>query len=197
MSNARNLALLLPNASGQLPDANLAAIAASKLSGQLQVSNHRSGTVIGSAVAYDNTAYTSTTGAPYIPVSVSYTPKLSSAESDILMLGVISHGLGPKGVSLDPFGLSCYFLWNGSQMGYGVYSDVFAGSGDGVNYGPEYDVRTCTLQQKSYATWSAGTPITIALCADGDGTGGIFINRCAASTGIKGVCSLTVLEIKK
>lgn len=46
MSNARNLARLLPNASGQLPDANLAAIAAGKVSGQLADSNMSSGSVL-------------------------------------------------------------------------------------------------------------------------------------------------------
>lgn len=46
MSNARNLARLLPNTSGQLPDANLAAIAAGKVSGQLADANMSSGSVL-------------------------------------------------------------------------------------------------------------------------------------------------------
>lgn len=46
MSNARNLARLLPNTSGLLPDANLAGLAASKLSGQVPKANAVSGSVI-------------------------------------------------------------------------------------------------------------------------------------------------------
>ena len=45
MSNARNIARLLPNVSGQLPDTNLASIAANKLVGQLPGGNMPSGSI--------------------------------------------------------------------------------------------------------------------------------------------------------
>lgn len=89
MSNARNLARLLPNASGQLPDANLAAIAAGKVSGQLADANMASGSVLQVVQTVLTTPFTGSPGGSgnFVGVtglSVSITP--ASATSKILVM---------------------------------------------------------------------------------------------------------------
>lgn len=92
MSNARNLARLLPNSSGQLPDANLAAIAAGKVSGQLADANMSSGSVLQvvqglykGATTVNSNSYVS------IPVSATITPV--SSTSKILVSAVVHCGM--------------------------------------------------------------------------------------------------------
>lgn len=165
--------------------------------GAITVSKLSSGCVVGYAANSSSTSYTSTDGNRYDIVTVSYTPKFSSAQSDILLFGLVAHGLGPRSTNLDSYGLTAGFVWGGTVQGIGQYSDVFAGSGDGIGYGPEWDVRTFSLQQKSSASWSAGSPITIGVYADGDGTSGIFINRCYANASSRGTCAITVIEVLK
>lgn len=86
MSNARNLARLLPNASGQLPDVNLAAIAAGKVSGQLADANMSSGSVIQvvSGQLYSDRVTISSSSFVPVGAGVSITPL--SASSKILVL---------------------------------------------------------------------------------------------------------------
>jgi hypothetical protein len=155
------------------------------------------GKLVGYAVATNTTAYTDTTGNPYSVVTISYTTKSASTASDIIISGIVAHGLGPAGTNLDPYGLTVAIKENSSTYSPGTYADVFAGSGTGISYGPEWDVRTASITLKSTNVWSAGETITYTLIADGDSTGGIFINRCAANSTNRGTSSLTIMEIAK
>lgn len=155
------------------------------------------GAIVGGAMDYDSTPYTTTSGLKYTVASASYTPKFDSGDSDIYMFGVVAHGLGPYNTNLDSYGLQVGFEINGSNTGVAQYADVFSGSGSGVGYGPEWDVRTFAINYKHTGTWTAGTAITFGIYADNDGTGGIFINRCEANGGARGTSSIHILEIKK
>ena len=155
------------------------------------------GTVVGGAMNHNSTAYYSNSGLKYTVTSVSYTPKFASGDSDIYLFGVLAHGLGPVNTNLDPYGIYVGFDINGSNTGIGQYVDVFAGSGSGVGYGPEWDIRTTCINYKHYGTWTVGTAITFGIYADNDQTGGIFINRCAAHNGDRATSSIHILEIKK
>lgn len=86
MSNARNLARLLPNASGQLPDANLAAITAGKVSGQLADANMSPGSVIQvvQAVKTDTFSSNSSSFVDITGLSTNITPL--SASNRVLVL---------------------------------------------------------------------------------------------------------------
>ena len=174
-------------------------------SGQIMVSQGSSsapiwrdgGKLVGFSASQDSTSYTSTSGSPYTVISISYTTKLASTASDILIFGAVAHGLGPAGTNLDSYGLQVLIQEAGANYPPGQYMDVFAGSGTGVGYGPEWDIRTTVISQKSSNVWSAGTTITYNLIADGDSTGGIFINRCTANTANRGTSYLTIMEIAK
>ena len=78
MSNARNLARLIPNSSGQLLDANINGISASKLSGAIPAANQTSGAVI-QTLYFQNNATTSTTAATYDWFDQTITPKLTNS----------------------------------------------------------------------------------------------------------------------
>jgi len=160
-----------------------------------------SGTVVGSAMSHNSTAYTTTSGARYTVASVSYTPKFSSTQSDIYLFGVVAHGIGPKETNLDTYGLAVGFEIDGSVTGTAQYADVFTGEtpggASGISYGPEWDIRTCAINYKNYNSWSAGVATTYGIYADNDSTGGLFVNRCAANAGNRGTSSIHVLEILK
>jgi hypothetical protein len=84
MSLARNLARLFPNASGLLPNANIEAMAASKLTGQVPDANAPSGSVI-QVVSATSTASVETSSTTFTNfLSASITP--SSASNKILCL---------------------------------------------------------------------------------------------------------------
>lgn len=85
MSLARYLASLL-NSSGQVPDAKLVALAASKLTGQVPDANAPSGSVIQVAQA-TSTGVTSTSGGTYIATTLAVSITPSSASSKILVFG--------------------------------------------------------------------------------------------------------------
>lgn len=78
MSNARNIARLLPNTSGQILDSNLGSLAASKLTGSISASNQTSGTVV-QTLYYQNNATTSTTSSNYDWFDQTITPKLTNS----------------------------------------------------------------------------------------------------------------------
>lgn len=62
MGLARNLARLLPNSSGLLPNANIEAVAASKLTGQVADANAPSGSVVNYQLNTDTSTYTANPG---------------------------------------------------------------------------------------------------------------------------------------
>jgi len=91
MSLARYLASLL-NSSGQVPDAKLVALTASKLSGQVPDANAPSGSVIQVVQQVVTANYSGTSGAEvYTGMSTSITPAF--ANSQILVLFGIASGL--------------------------------------------------------------------------------------------------------
>lgn len=91
MSLARYLANLL-NSSGQVPDAKLVALTASKLTGQVPDANAPSGSVIQVVQTVKLDAFTTTSLTPVdvTGLSVSITP--SSASSKILVLAQVAGG---------------------------------------------------------------------------------------------------------
>lgn len=110
MSNARNIARLLPNASGQLPTANLqdSSIIASKLSsGSVLASSLSAGSIVGYASyltqpANDNYTTISADTDYQTQVSLSYTPKFANslllihAEHQVRIINALGGTLGIK-----------------------------------------------------------------------------------------------------
>lgn len=97
MGIARNIARLVPNGSGLLPNANIEAVAASKLTGSVALETQVSGTLpdanapSGSVIQVQETSSTtsiSTSTSTYVDLfSVSITPQ-SSSNKILLMIGV-------------------------------------------------------------------------------------------------------------
>jgi hypothetical protein len=85
MSLARNLARLFPNASGLLPNANIEAMAANKLTGQVPDANAPSGSVIQVAEATRSTEFSFTTVHPTYTQYVSGAITTTIANSRILI----------------------------------------------------------------------------------------------------------------
>ncbi len=96
MGIARNLARLVPNGSGLLPNANIEAVAASKLTGQVPDANAPSGSVIQVVQAFKSDTFTSNPGAmnwtDVTGLSLSITP--SSASSKFFIQFTIMGGTG-------------------------------------------------------------------------------------------------------
>jgi hypothetical protein len=157
-----------------------------------------SGSVVGSSSNYNGSAYTYTSTAAFHWVTTSIVAKYSSAESDFFLSGSLAHGLGPANTNLDQYGMVCGFRMNDTTMNVAAYADVFAGSGSGVGYGPEWDIRTVSLTYKTNGqTWSAGDTINFSIYANCDGNGSIYINRCQAYATARATTAITVLEVKK
>ena len=93
MGIARNIARLIPNGSGLLPNANIEAVAASKLTGQVPDANAPSGSVIQVVSVQKSNAFTTTTNS-YVDVtglSATITPQNSSNKILILIGMHLSH----------------------------------------------------------------------------------------------------------
>lgn len=95
MGKARDLARLSPNSSGQLPDANLLALAASKLTGQVPDSNAPSGSVIQVITVNKTNTFASSTGntttwQDVTDLSITITPK--DANSKFLVMAMLQIG---------------------------------------------------------------------------------------------------------
>jgi hypothetical protein len=93
MSLARNLARLFPNASGLLPNANIEAMAASKLTGQVPDANAPSGSVIQVVQGYNSGVY-STTGQTKtsLVTSPSITPRSANSKIFVCITTMASRG---------------------------------------------------------------------------------------------------------
>lgn len=124
------------------------------------------------------------------------TTKASSTDSKIFVIANLAHGLGPQSTNLDNYGLIAQIKEDGSSM-VAFNVDVFAGSGVGSSYGPEYDIRSTNMSSISGATWSAGDSISYTLTARADGNQNVFINRCSASSQSRAICYLLVMEVAK
>ena len=143
---------------------------------------------------------TSTPSAPTTATTIltnTITTKASSTDSDIYVIGNVCHGLGPRATNLDPYGLILRIRENGSNMSY-YRADVFAGSGTGVTYGPEWDVRSLNISAVSGATWSAGDSISYTILAAPDGSDSYcLINRPNDGSTSHGISYLLVMEVAK
>jgi hypothetical protein len=125
MSLARNLARLFPNASGLLPNANIEAMAASKLSGQVLDANAPSGSVIQVVQGTTSTAV-SNSGSTYVATNLAASITPSSSTSKILVFGQIFVS-GSTNTSQPTITL----YRNGSNLigpGYG-FGDIYTVSG--------------------------------------------------------------------
>ena len=158
-----------------------------------------SGTVVTAAANYSTTTAVNSTTSYVDVVSVTFTAKYSSADSDLLINASLHHGLGPRSTNLDTYGLNAQFNFNGSGMGRIHRIDVPAGSGSGTSYGPEWDVRTSSYGYNTNGsqTWSAGDTVTITLTAACDSNGSIYINRPAYDNYANGTSAIQVFEVKK
>jgi len=158
-----------------------------------------SGTVVTAVSNYSTTTAVHSSTSYLDVVSVTCTAKYSSADSDMLINASLHHGLGPANTNLDSYGLNAEFTFNGGGMGRIHRVDVPAGSGSGVSYGPEWDVRTSSyvFNTNGSQTWSAGDTITIALQAACDSSSSIYINRPYATTASNGTSAIQVFEVKK
>ncbi len=98
MGIARNIARLVPNGSGLLPNANIEAVAASKLTGQVPDANAPSGSVIQVVSTTITTEYNGTSGSEsYIGMSASITP--SNTNNKVLVLFNVAMGLNGNAVN--------------------------------------------------------------------------------------------------
>jgi hypothetical protein len=93
MGIARNIARLIPNGSGLLPNANIEAVAASKLTGQVPDANAPSGSVL-QVVQGNTSTEVNTSGTSYVDTGLSASITPSSASSKILVL--VSQNFGVK-----------------------------------------------------------------------------------------------------
>jgi hypothetical protein len=91
MGIARNIARLVPNGSGLLPNANIEAVAASKLTGQVADANAPSGSIVqvpAQAITFTQINFTTTTFTDWTGMSVSITP--SSTSNRILIIASLN-----------------------------------------------------------------------------------------------------------
>ncbi len=130
MSLARYLANLL-NSSGQVPDAKLVALTASKLSGQVPDANAPSGSVIQVVQAvYSGSAVTSTSSTPVATgLSVAITP--TSSSSKILVICNPNWAINSSG-SNDGTGLGA--IYRNSTSIYSLICRVYSYFGASGNY---------------------------------------------------------------
>lgn len=111
MGIARNIARLIPNGSGLLPNANIEAMAASKLTGQVPDANAPSGSVIQVVSVTKTDVFSSTSSTPVAVtgLSASITPSFES--SKILVRIVFNAGGDTPTANCD------YYLYrNGSEV---------------------------------------------------------------------------------
>ena len=131
MGIARNLARLVPNGSGLLPNANIEAMAASKLTGQVPDANAPSGSVIQVVQATTSTSAstTSTTVFSDTNLTASITPSSSSSMILVLVMQEVQvfNGGGPYATG----------LWRLLRGSTAIYAPVSNENGNvfGYDYG--------------------------------------------------------------
>lgn len=188
MSLARNLARLFPNASGLLPNANIEAMAANKLTGQVPDANAPSGSVIQVVQTVKTDAFTTTSGTPVdvTGLSVSITPISSS--NKILVLAQITGGpasttgwyinlvRGATNLSVGTSGIS----YNSTTSSF--FNDSEAWSGVPIMFLDSPNTTSLTTYKiQAYS----GNP----------GSGIVAINRRALDTVIGFSSTITLMEI--
>ena len=157
MSNARNIARLLPNTSGLIPDTNIAAISGSKISGTLPQSIMPSGTVLQTVTAtnFTDIGITATSETVYINPLITITPKKSNSLIVFSMVFNAYHGS-------NDFYTSIWIRRNTAGTAISSHASQPAGWGDWTtNFGSMLSVGAHA--QKNLATaWDyPGTPSTV------------------------------------
>lgn len=197
MGIARNIARLVPNGSGLLPNANIEAVATSKLTGQVPDANAPSGSVIQVVSATKTDTFTSNTYATWVDVtglSVSITPISSS--NKILVFANVQYG----GTSQST-GLALRCLRGSTPIGN---ADA-AGSRISAFYGTEefgpvgiYQMFTTSFNNLDSPATTSSTTYKIQLNLI-DNYGTAVINRCGydgdTSAFARGSSTITVMEI--
>lgn len=90
MSNARNLARLTPNSSGQILDSNIGTISASKLSGSIPASVQTSGAVV-QTLYYQTNSTSTSTATNVVWFDQTITPKLTNSKFLVVLDMKCSH----------------------------------------------------------------------------------------------------------
>jgi len=194
MGIARNLARLVPNGSGLLPNANIEAVAASKLTGSValatQVSgtlpdaNAPSGSVVQVVQTFDTSQATTSSGTFGDLISVSITPTSSSNKVLVRFLAHVEMGgSSTAGIRLQRNGTNIG-LGAGGQTSKIILSQGYGGV-NGSNMSYEF--------LDSPATTSA---ITYKIQWSVDGNTGYYNRGVANTSGFYSDAStLTALEI--
>ena len=162
MSLARNLARLFPNASGLLPNANIEAMAASKLTGQVPDANAPSGSVI-QVVNATSTGATSTSGSTFIATTIAATITPSSASSKILIFGQV---FGVASLSQSQPQITLY-------RGASDITGTKYGFGDLYSNGGGYNEGVLAFSFLDSPNSTSATTYTIYMRNNGVGTGTI------------------------
>lgn len=195
MGIARNIARLVPNGSGLLPNANIEAMAATKLTGIVPDANAPSGSVIQvvQTIKTDSFSATGNSGVtPYEVTGLNVTITPSSTNSKILLIAEIFMGMA------DFYNTNYY--WNISRgstaIGIGtVGTQRFAGGHNMYLLAGTipFAAGNAKLVLDSPATTSATTYKIFIGAADLNAT--LYINRRGSTTNDSGVSSITALEI--
>lgn len=197
MSKARDLARLSPNASGLLPNANIEAVAASKLTGQVADANAPSGSVIQVVTATKTDTFSwggGTTFTAITGLSASITP--ISTSNKILIFGNVQISQGNTG----SYGFNIAIYRNGSV--------ITGATGDAGNGLPRSTTNTFTSYHyvtmplpfcylDSPASLSAQTYQIYGIAEPG---GTVYVNRPGNTSSADGrtsntISTITVMEI--
>jgi hypothetical protein len=196
MTKARDLARLSPNSSGLLPDANLAAIAASKLTGQVPDANAPSESVIQvvQTVMTTTAQISGSTWNDVTPLTTTITP--SSSTSRILIMSSIDYACGV-----------------GYRAGFKIMrggSDILLGDSAGsriraTKLGRFWDSSN-QMTHPAYITYLDSPATTSAvtyrfyLSAEHDTGGTIYVNRTVADADsaqhYRGTSTVILMEIR-
>lgn len=122
MGIARNIARLIPNGSGLLPNANIEAMAASKLTGQVPDANAPSGSVITSS-AYAFTSRVSLSHSSYTTY-LSGTFTKSRSDSRLMIIVQISGRTDANGAASSRVNLGSSTVYGGSKYTTTTHTDV-------------------------------------------------------------------------
>jgi hypothetical protein len=193
MSNTRNLAGLL-NSSGNVPDAKLVALAATKLTGQVPDANAPSGSVIQVVSTLKTNSFTSTaTGFNDVPgLSATITP--SSTNSKIMVIANVTGG-GQSGTTH----IQLKLLRNSTDIAIGDQ-----GSGSTIRATTHIPVFRETDSVYNHPMFVLDSPNTTSAVTykvqfrNNNSSGTIYINRTQGEGGANTsttVSSITLMEI--
>jgi hypothetical protein len=156
MGKARDLARLSPNSSGQLPDANLLALAANKLSGVIPDANAPSGSVIQVVTSASNSDANSGGGNTWIdcPAQVTITPSSASSLIYIFYDGGNNYNAGGPDYFIRT-------LRNGTNITGGSGYSLVQNQSSARRYASHFDydapASTSALTYKCQMFWNGGS----------------------------------------